>query len=306
MVRPELGGLGSPPPTQLQKDVFMHHPIKRLALAGLAAACMSASASLPAFAQDQLAPETVLAIVDGYSITEDEVRMASQDFAEQLQRVPAEQRRAVIVDALVDLHLLASAGEAEGHADTAAFERRMAYQRARTLRTSYLVDVIGAAVDEDAVRAAYDEAISEFQPEEERRARHILVESQEEAMEVIAELNGGADFATLAQERSTGPSGPNGGDLGFFGRGRMVPPFDEAAFAMEPGSYSNEPVETQFGWHVILVEEVRESAPPSFGELAPQIQQGLLQQRFVETLGDLRESAAISYEVEGLEPPPAQ
>jgi peptidyl-prolyl cis-trans isomerase C len=211
----------------------------------------------------------------------------------------------VIVDALVDLHLLAGAGEAAGLDETESFARRMAYQRARTLRTTYLVEVLAAEVDEEALRAAYDEAIADFEAEEERRARHILVESEEEARALIEELDGGADFATLASERSTGPSATNGGDLGFFGRGRMVPVFEDAAFSLDVGSYTADPVESQFGWHVIFVEETRQSEPPAFAELAPQIQQGLLQQAFIDAIGDLREEAAISYEVEGLEPPTA-
>lgn len=269
----------------------------------VAAGLVSFGAAAPTLAQEVLEPGTVLAIVDGYEITEEEVGLAGQDFAQQLQQVPADQRRAVIVDALIDLHLLASAGDEAGLDDNESFQRRMAYQRARTLRTAYLVDVIAADVTEETIREAYDEAVADFEPVEERRARHILLESEDDAMEVIAELNGGADFAGLAQERSTGPSAPNGGDLGFFGPGRMVPAFEEAAFALEPGSYSEAPVETRFGWHVILVEEVRDSVPPSLEELGPQIQQTMLQQRFTESIAELRDAADISYEVEGLEPP---
>lgn len=175
----------------------------------------------------------------------------------------------------------------------------------RTLRTNYLVEVLAAEVDEEALQSAYDEAVAGFEPEEERKARHILVETEEDARAVIEELDGGADFATLATERSTGPSAANGGDLGFFGRGRMVPVFEDAAFALDVGGYTPDPVESQFGWHVIYLEDVRESAAPSFAELAPQIQQGLLQQAFIEAIGGLREEASITYEVEGLEPPAA-
>lgn len=282
----------------------MSHFFTRLALAGSLAALLTG----PTLAQETstleaLEPETVLATVNGYEITESEARMASQDFAEQLQQVPVEQRRAVIVDALIDLHLLAMAADEAGLDDSEEFARRMAYQRARTLRSSYLVEVIAADVNEDALREAYDEAIAEFEPSEERQARHILVETEEEAVEVIEALDGGADFATLAQERSTGPSASNGGDLGWFGRGRMVPAFEEAAFDLEVGAYSSAPVETQFGFHVLMVEGVRDTQAPAFEELAPQIQQGLLQRRFIETINDLRDGGEVVYVVEGLEPP---
>jgi peptidyl-prolyl cis-trans isomerase C len=209
----------------------------------------------------------------------------------------------VIVDALIDLHLLAMAADEAGLDESEEFTRRMAYQRARTLRSSYLVEVIAADVTEDVLREAYDEAIAEFEPSEERQARHILVETEEEAVGLIEELDGGADFATLATERSTGPSASNGGDLGWFGRGRMVPAFEEAAFDLEVGGYSSAPVETQFGFHVLMVEGVRDTQAPAFEELASQIQQGLLQQRFIETINELRDAGEVAYEVEGLEPP---
>lgn len=281
--------------------------LTRLALAGsltalLASPVLAQNAVIP----EPLAPETVLATVNGYEITEDEALMASQDFAEQLQQVPAEQRRAVIVDALIDLHLLAMAADEADLDESEEFVRRMAYQRARTLRTSYLVEIIAADVTEEVLQDAYDEAVADFEPAQERRARHILVESEEDAASVIEELDGGADFATLAAERSTGPSASNGGDLGWFGRGRMVPAFEDAAFSLDVGSYSATPVETQFGFHVLIVEEVRDTEAPAFQELAPQIQQSLLQQRFVETIDGLRDAAEVDYVAEDLAPPPAQ
>lgn len=253
-------------------------------------------------AQEALPLDTVLATVNGHEITEEEVRLAGQDFAQQLQQVPPAQQRGVIVDALVDLHLLAGAAEEEGLDESDSFARRMAYQQARTLRTAYLVEIIGPQVGEEQIRAAYDARVADFQPQEERKARHILVETEEEARALIQALDDGGDFAALAQENSTGPSGPNGGDLGWFGSGRMVPAFDQAAFALEPGSYTTDPVETQFGWHVILVEETRESAPPPFQQLGPQIQQELLRDLFSSVLGDLRGSATIDYQLEELAP----
>jgi peptidyl-prolyl cis-trans isomerase C len=138
--------------------------LARFTMAGLTAFVLSGAAGAglvaSAQAQEALEPSTVLAIVNGHEITEDEAMMASQDFSEQMARVPADQRRAVIVDALIDLHLLAGAAEEAGLADTDTFARRMAYQRARTLRTNYLVDVIAADVNEETLRAAYDEAVA--------------------------------------------------------------------------------------------------------------------------------------------------
>ena len=124
------------------------------------------------------------------------------------------------------------------------------------------------------------------------RARHILVETEEEANSLIEDLNGGRDFAELAREESTGPSGPNGGDLGFFGRGQMVPSFEQAAFALEDGEISA-PVQTQFGWHVIKVEERRAAPVPTFGQLSPEIRQELLFQNYTTAVDNFISGAQI-------------
>jgi len=125
------------------------------------------------------------------------------------------------------------------------------------------------------------------------RARHILVKDKAEAEAVISELQGGADFAELAKKRSTGPSGPNGGDLGYFPRGAMVPAFESAAFALEAGSFTQTPVQTQFGWHIILVEEKRIAEAPTIEELAPQLRQNLISQNLGRLLDSLRSNARI-------------
>jgi peptidyl-prolyl cis-trans isomerase C len=123
------------------------------------------------------------------------------------------------------------------------------------------------------IKARYDKEVAATPPEEEISARHILVETEEEAKALITELDAGKDFAELAKEKSTGPSAGQGGDLGFFTKGRMVPEFEAAAFEITPGEYGKEPVKTQFGWHVIKVEERRETAPPAFEEVADQVRQ---------------------------------
>ena len=141
----------------------------------------------------------------------------------------------------------------------------------RNLRaTATLRERLEGAVSEDAVRAAYEERVAGQEPQTEYRAAHILVDSEEAAREAIAEIEGGAEFADVARARSTGPSGPRGGDLGFFAEGMMVEPFQEAVEQLEPGEVS-EPVETQFGWHVIRLEETREASAPPFETLGPEI-----------------------------------
>jgi peptidyl-prolyl cis-trans isomerase C len=143
------------------------------------------------------------------------------------------------------------------------------------------------------VAARYETFLEENPPKQEIKARHILLENEEDAKAVIEALDGGADFAELAKERSTGPSGANGGDLGFFTADMMVADFSDAAFALEPGSYSAEPVQTQFGWHVILVEETREGAQPPLDEVREQLVAELQTQAVQEMLTELRAAAGV-------------
>jgi peptidyl-prolyl cis-trans isomerase C len=148
-------------------------------------------------------------------------------------------------------------------------------------------------VDEKDIRTQYDTMAAGMSGGKEYKARHILVASEDEATAVIEELNGGADFGELAKSKSTGPSAPNGGDLGWFQPDRMVPPFAEAVAALEPGDYSKSPVQTQFGWHVILLEESRDSEPPPFEEVEGQLQQQLLNGKVQAYLETLRAGADI-------------
>jgi peptidyl-prolyl cis-trans isomerase C len=143
------------------------------------------------------------------------------------------------------------------------------------------------------VRARYDKEVAATAPENEVRARHILLETEEEAKAVIAELDGGADFEALAKEKSTGPTGPNGGDLGYFTRGRMVPEFEEAAYALDVGGYTKQPVQTQFGWHVIKLEDKRQVQPPAFADVEGQIPFRLHARALFRTPQQLREEAEV-------------
>ncbi|MDH3195191.1 MAG: peptidylprolyl isomerase, partial [Hyphomicrobiales bacterium] len=219
--------------------------------AAIALAVTSAAIIGSAVAQDS----TPVARVGDQTITADDVGQAAADFSQELAQVPAERRQSILIDVLVDMALLAQAAEAAGLDKEPGFQRRLDFLRTRALRNLYVEkEIVGTITPED-IKAEYDKQSATFQPQEEIRARHILVASKEEAEALIAELDAGKDFADLAKEKSTGPSGPNGGDLGRFSRGRMVPEFEAAAFDLEAGTHSVEPVETQFGWHVIKVEE---------------------------------------------------
>ena len=158
---------------------------------------------------------------------------------------------------------------------------------AQTVATQF---ISGITISDDEIQAEYDQQTA-LAPGQQYKARHILVETQGEATAIIEELNGGADFETLARERSTGPSGPNGGDLGWFSPDQMVALFSAAVQAMEDGAYSSEPVQTDFGWHVILREESRASVPPPLDSVRDTVRQAIQQRRFQAYLEEIRGSA---------------
>lgn len=262
-----------------------------LASAGLLGALLvSPAANHSAYAQD--AGDKVVATINGEAITESELALALNDFGQNLSQYPEEQRRTILIDVFINLRLLAAEAEKSGMATTADFERRMAYLRSRTLRDAYFEKMIEGAVTEEELRSTYDAQIVNVERPEEIRARHILVDTEEEAKAIVEQLNGGADFAELAKEKSTGPSAPSGGDLRYFVRGAMVPAFDEAVFALEVGQISA-PVQTQFGWHVIKLEEKRTQPAPEYAELESQLREFVIRNRFGEIVTRLKEAAEI-------------
>jgi peptidyl-prolyl cis-trans isomerase C len=182
---------------------------------------------------------------------------------------------------------------AEGLDQDEEFQDRMAFIRESLLQEAYVANRIESEMTDERLRADYEKMIAESPPAEEVRARHILLESEADAKAVIAEIAGGADFAETAKAKSTGPSGPNGGDLSFFKREQMVKPFADAAFAMQPGEVSKEPVQTQFGWHVIKVEERRTSEPPSFEESVEELRNQGAQQIVAALIEQLRGETAV-------------
>ncbi|HWV21198.1 MAG TPA: peptidylprolyl isomerase [Devosia sp.] len=241
-----------------------------------------------------VAPETVVATVGGESITEADLSFAAEDLAQDLAQMPAKERRAFLLRVLIDMKVMAGAAKTAGMDQTELFAQRLNYLKERALRRAYFADAIAGQVTEEAIRADYDKFVADFKPAEEIHARHILVETKEEADAIKAELDAGGDFATIAQEKSIDPgSGANGGDLGFFAKGMMVPEFETAAFALaNPGDVSA-PVQSQFGWHIIKLEEKRESSPPAFEQIAPQLQQQVLMRVFNEKVEELMAGVTI-------------
>jgi len=257
---------------------------------------LGAAFASPVTAQESanIDPDAQIAIVAGKAITNRDIEFALTDLQDQLGQVPPQQRRAAALLALIDIRLLAAEADEQGVDDGSVFQQRLDFLRDRALHNEFFNTQVVQSVSDDEVRARYDEEIASRPAENEVNARHILVATAEEARAVIEELDAGADFATLAQDRSTGPSGPQGGDLGYFTRGRMVPEFEEAAFNLTVGEYTKEPVQTQFGFHVIKVEDARPVQPPPFEQVAGQVQSGIFREKYAELLQSLRGETDIS------------
>lgn len=252
----------------------------------------AAAPAAPAAPAAEITPETVVATVGGETITEADISFAAGDLAQELQQMPPAQRKAFILQVLIDVKVMAKAAREQGLDQTDLFKRRIKYMEEQSLRRAYFGQIADTVTPEQ-VKAAYDEYVATVPAQEEVHARHILVGTEDEAKAVKAELEGGKDFAELAKEKSTDPSAQqNGGDLGFFTKGMMVKPFEDAAFGMEAGKISD-PVKSDFGWHIIKVEEKRMSQPPTFEQVAQQLQQQVVFEQFQAAAIKLKEGVAI-------------
>jgi peptidyl-prolyl cis-trans isomerase C len=272
----------------------MHKP--RTFLASLA---LSACLALPAAAQDEAGLDTVVATVNGTEITVGHMIVARATLPEQYQQLPDEILFKGILDQLVQQTALADTYQG----DLPARVRLSMENENRSLVAGEVIEnVMAGPVDEDALKAAYDEQYASAEQSDEYNASHILVETQEEALAIKAELDGGADFAELAREKSTGPSGPGGGSLGWFGKGMMVPSFEAAVIAMEAGAVS-EPVETQFGWHVIMLNEIRKTEAPALDTVRDELELQIRQTRVQTTIDSITEAADVDRSAaEGIDP----
>jgi len=238
------------------------------------------------------ADKDIVAIVNGANITEWTLkRYAGQRGLPPT--MPKGQQRAALIEELINRELIYQDAVSIGIDQTPAIINEVAHQRVNLIASSMLNRSSDRfAVSDEELKKEYENRKGELGGKE-LKARHILLENEDDAKTVIAELDKGADFATLASKKSTGPSAGDGGDLGWFSTEQMVKPFSDAANKLEKGSYSKTPVKTQFGWHVILLEDTRLVNPPSFDEVREQIRVGL-QNKLIETyIASLRETAKI-------------
>src|ERR1700761_3506265 len=234
----------------------------------------------------------VLAKVNGAEIRQSDMAIAEEELGPSLEKMDPATRQENLLAFLIDMKIVSKAAEDKKVQDSDEFKRRLAFARNRLLMDQLLANEGKAATTDDAMKKVYDEAAKQTPGEQEVRARHILVETEDEAKAVKAELDKGADFAELAKKKSKDPGASDGGDLGFFTKDQMVPEFSAVAFSLEPGKISD-PVKSQFGWHIIKVEEKRNRKPPEFDQVKSQIEAYVTRKAQADYVAKLREGAKI-------------
>ncbi len=259
-----------------------------LAASGIVCATML-FAPVMAQAQERIAVGTV----NGEPIWLDEIMAVAQTLPPEYREGGLANLYSQLVDEVANSRLAAAAGRESGLDQRDVVANAMELAANRVLAEAYFTEQVSQMITEESVQAAYDAFVADTGSRETVTAAHILVETEDEAKAIITQLNDGADFAELAREKSTGPSGPNGGELGNFGRGQMVPAFETAAFAMPVGGYSAAPVQTQFGWHVIRVSDKSVAPAPTLDEMRDQLASNLSRQSFARVVETLRSGASV-------------
>ncbi len=266
----------------------------------LASLALLVAASAPLYAQDK---DPVVAKVNGIEIRQSDLAIAEQE-AGQLPPMSPDAKQDYLVQISADLILVSKAAEAKKFADKPEFKQKMEFNRRKTLMEGLMAQIAKDALTDEAMHKVYDEAIKQMSSEQEVHARHILVRAaagddkasktaEDKIKAVIARLKKGEDFAKVANEITEDPSGKaNGGDLGYFTKEQMVPEFSEVAFKLDKGQISD-PVKTQFGWHVIKVEDKRAKQPPKFEDVRPQIERYVVGKAQSELIASLRKDAKI-------------
>ncbi|MGD9924000.1 MAG: peptidylprolyl isomerase [Pseudorhodoplanes sp.] len=260
-------------------------------LPALAAAMFVIAGPFGTPAQSQTDP--VVARVNGTEIKESDLKTAEEDIGAQLPPMSPEANKEYLTTYVADMILVAKAAEAKQLGETDDFKKKLQLARTKLLMEALLQSEASSAVTDEAMKKVYAEAIKDIGDEQEVSARHILVESEDEAKAIAADLKKGGDFAAIAKEKSKDPgSKDSGGDLGFFGKDQMVPEFAEAAFKLDKGQVSD-PVKSQFGWHVIRVDDKRAKQPPTFDQVKEQIQNFVQRKAQAEMIQKLRAEAKI-------------
>jgi peptidyl-prolyl cis-trans isomerase C len=244
--------------------------------------------------------DPVVARANGVDIRQSDLTLAEDEVGSSMPQMPPEQKRDYLITYLADVIVLSQAAEQQKLGDRDDVKHRVALERNKVLMETLLQDTGHAAITDDAMHKVYDEAVKQMPPEQEVHARHILVPTEDEAKAIEAQLKKGADFAALAKEKSKDPGAAEGGDLGWFTKDQMVPEFAEVAFKLDKGQISD-PVKTQFGWHIIKVEDKRTKPTPTFDEVKGQLENYVAHRAQADLVQKIRSAANI----ERLDKPPA-
>jgi peptidyl-prolyl cis-trans isomerase C len=259
----------------------------------LVSALVLAWPAAPAQAQTQAQADKVVAKVVGVEIRESDLAMAEEDMGQQIQQLQGDAKRDALVAYVADVILAAKAAEAKKVTDQQDFKSRIAFIRNKLAMEMLLVQEGKAAVTDAAMKKVYEEAVKQQGNEQEVRARHILVPTEAEAKTILVEIRKGTDFAEMAKQKSKDPgAAAEGGDLGYFTKDQMVPEFADQAFKMNKGDVS-EPVKSQFGWHIIKVEDKRTKPAPTFEQVKDQVEQFVTRRAQAEYITKLREGAKV-------------
>jgi peptidyl-prolyl cis-trans isomerase C len=268
---------------------------RRALLAAVVVATIAAGGILRIASAEDTPSTVVVAKVNGQAVTEADMRYAENELGGELANLPPEVKRRALAEYLIDNSLFAEAAEAAKLSATPEFEQQMGYLKRRVLRELYFNKTLKDTIKDDEAKKIYDERVAKLKPEEEISASHILVDTEDKAKELKAKLAAGGDFAQLAKENSTDTgSKEQGGALGYFGRGQMVPEFEGAAFKLEKGQISD-PVHTNFGWHIIRVDDKRKKEPPSFAAVKDTIMNSLIVRKAQDAATEMRGKAQIEY-----------
>jgi peptidyl-prolyl cis-trans isomerase C len=295
-----------------------------MALRAIVACLVLCLAASPSLAQGQKTPahtekkettqhkteapsgDPVVARVNGVAVHRSDLDSLRATLPPQAQQQPPNQLYSRLIEQLVALQLVVQAAHKEKLTDDPRVKKMQALATEQILQDAYFDGIMRKEITEAKLKARYEQKIKDMKPHEEVRARHILVPTEKEAKAIIDELKKGADFAKLAAEKTTDPAGKAaGGDLGYFSEQDMVPAFAKAAFALKPGQFSKTPVKTQFGWHVIKVEDRRTSKPPTYQEVAPQLARQMAQEIYAARVKQLAAAAKIEvFNPDGSKPTP--
>jgi peptidyl-prolyl cis-trans isomerase C len=286
----------APAPAPAQKPAAAPAPMPKAALPP------SAPVTPPAVFKDP-----VVATINGQSIHLSELEVAQQALPPQYRNMPMQAVFPALLDRIVDSKLVVQDGRKNKVGDDPAFKKRMAFVEEQVIQDFWLQREIARKVTAEKLQQRYEERLKSMPAEEEVHARHILVATEDEAKAIIADLKKGTDFDKLAKEKSTDKaSGAEGGDLGWFKKSDMVKEFADAAFALKKGELSEVPIKTQFGYHVITLEDRRQAPPPAFEEMQDTLREELARETVTALLDQLRASAKIDkFNMDGSKVDPA-